>query len=143
MKKIIAASAVAFGLAALGSAGAQASGPDPRVGAEVNRICFARNINDWREIKGEDRAVLLRASTRRWYKVELAGACFARDFAMATRIALDTRPAGGCVGPGDAIVIDHPGALANRCMITRIFEWNPRATAPETEETGGEDDSGA
>lgn len=122
-----------IGAAALANEKSDEAGADPRIGEEVNRICFARTIDSWRSIKGDD-AVLLRSGVRDWYRVEFAGACRERDFRFANAIALETRPGGGCVGRGDVVIVRSPGDFQNRCFITRMNKWDPDAAAPESEE---------
>ncbi|MEQ1930188.1 MAG: DUF6491 family protein [Parvularculaceae bacterium] len=124
-------------VAFIASAGAALAGdepaaaPDPRLGPEVNRICFARNIDGWKEIKGDERAVLLGTGVNNWYRVELAGACRYRDFRFASTIGIESRPGGGCVTRGDVILVEGGGRYAHRCFITKINEWDDKAPAPE------------
>lgn len=108
-----------------------AAAPDPRLGPEVNNICFARNINGWKEIKGDDRAVLLETGVNNWYRVELAGSCRYRDFRFAQSIGIESRPGGGCVTRGDVILVNGGGGFVNRCFITKINEWDDKAPPPE------------
>ena len=108
--------------------------PDPRIGKEVNRICFSRTIDSWKAVKGEDNVVLLRKGVRDWYRVELIGLCRANDFRSALTIGIESRPAGGCVTRGDVILVRGPGDFVNRCHISKIYEWDPKATAPEETE---------
>ena len=46
---------------------------DPRLGPEVDRICFQRSINGWSTIDGDDDAIVLRRSVRDDYRVEVTG----------------------------------------------------------------------
>lgn len=114
---------------------------DPRIGKEVNKICFARNIDGWKEIDGEDDVVLLETGVNDWYRVELSGACPASLFRFAQWIGIDERPSGGCVTQGDAIVVQDTGNFTRRCYITQINEWNddlppPEETAKTSEDSG-------
>lgn len=129
---IATAGAVLFaaGAAFAGKPDAEAA-PDPRLGAEVNKICFARDINNWKEIDGVDDAVLLERSVNDWYRVALAGACTARVFRFAQVIGIENRPAGGCLRRGDAIIVDDTGNFTRRCIIKRMNEWNDDLPAPE------------
>ncbi len=112
---------------------------DQRIGAEVDRICFPRNINGWKSVKGEDNVVLLKKSASRWYRVEVSGACPERVFRFAHVIGLDSRPAGGCLRRGDTILVEDTGGFNRRCSINRMYKWDKNAPAPgeeeETEET--------
>ncbi|MBB5518033.1 DUF6491 family protein [Amphiplicatus metriothermophilus] len=113
-------------------------GTDLRLGAEVDRICFGRNINGWKPVKGEDDVVLLERGVDDWYRVELTGACEERLFRFAQAIGIESRPSGGCVTHGDVIIVEDTGNFARRCFIRRIYEWNDKAPAPE-EASPGED----
>lgn len=111
------------------------SGPDPRIGKKVNRICFQRSIDNWRPVQGTDNAVLLERGVNDWYYVTLAGACRESIFRSAIAIGLETRPGGGCVTNGDVILVRDAPGFTQRCVITRINKWDHKAAA--------RDDSGA
>ena len=106
---------------------------DPRIGPEVNRICFQRSINSWRTIDGDDDAILLRRGVNDLYRVEYTGACSASDFRFAETIGIVGRPAGGCLTRGDRLLVEGPGDFVNRCLITQINEWNEDAGEDEEE----------
>ncbi len=110
---------------------------DPRIGDAVDRICFQRNIRNWREIRGEDNVVLLESGVNKWFRVELMGACDASVFRFAQTIAIESRPATGCVTRGDYILVQEGSGFTQRCYITDIYEWNEGAledVADEPEE---------
>ena len=104
---------------------------DPRIGEKVNRICFQRNIRNWRAVEGEDNVVLLEENLNDWYRVEVIGACRYRDFRFTQTIALASNPVGGCVTPGDVIILLDNNAIERRCTISRINVWDEDAEAPE------------
>ena len=106
-------------------------GVDRRIGEQVDRICFPRNINGWRSVKGEDNVVLLKKSANRWFRVEVSGACPERVFRFAQTIGIDSRPAGGCVRRGDIILVKDTGNFTRRCFIQRINKWDHKAPAPD------------
>ncbi|MEX0644771.1 MAG: DUF6491 family protein [Parvularculaceae bacterium] len=114
-------------------------GPDPRIGKGVSRICFASTIDGWKAVKGENDVVLLRKGVRDWYRVELMGACRASDFRSAMTIGIESRPAGGCVTRGDVILVRGPGDFVNRCHISKMYEWNEDAKAPQEDDGDDED----
>lgn len=107
--------------------------PDPRLGEEVDRICFASTINGFRTIDGADNVVVLEKGVRDDYRVELSGLCTARTLNFAQSVAIDSRPAGGCVTRGDVLVFsgsaffDDRPIDRTRCFITRINKWNEKA----------------
>lgn len=119
--------------------GAEKAGPDPRIGEEVNRICFQRNIKGWRPVKGEDDVVLLERGINNWYRVELLGACDERLFRFAHKIGIDSRPGGGCVTRGDAIIVEDSPGFNRRCTITAMYEWDEDALNEVVEEEEMED----
>lgn len=106
---------------------------DPRLGPEVDRICFQRSINGWSTIDGDNDAIVLRRSVRDDYRVEYTGACRGSDFRFAETIGIVGRPAGGCLTRGDRLLVEGPGDFVNRCLITQINEWNEDATENATE----------
>lgn len=105
------------------------SGQATRLGPEVDRICFGRSINRWREVKGEDNVVLLARGASDWYRVELMGMCSYRVLRFAHAIELDQRPGGGCVRRGDRIIVRERPSFEYRCTIVRMYEWDPDAPA--------------
>lgn len=105
---------------------------DPRLGEETRQICFARSIDGFS--MAERDSVLLHEGRDR-YMVEVAGACV--DLEHAEAIALDTPT--GCLSRGDSVIVTRSlgGNLGpQRCMITRIHDWDRKATktAPEAAE---------
>ncbi len=111
---------------------------DPRMGAQAGRICFSRNISNWRTIDGEGDALLLQEGVRDWRRVELVGAgCGYPELRFVQRIALETRPAGGCVATGDVITLLDPTGVNRRCTITRINEWDETARPPDDRSDNG------
>lgn len=120
--------------------GDEAKAADPRRGEEVDRICFAQNINGWRSVKGEDDVVLLERGVNDWYRVELNGGCRESIFRSAITIGIDSRPAGAsCVSRGDVIVVKDSPGFTRRCMISRMYKWDEDAA----EEMEGVEDADA
>lgn len=116
-------------------------GVDLRLGEEVDRICFTRDINNFQTIDDEDDAVLLERGVNDWYKVTLTGACNYNRLRFAQSVAIDDRPRGGCVTSGDALLFsdsafgDFSFPNATRCIIDEIHRWNPKAKAAEDGES--------
>lgn len=140
MRRHALAALAAFGALQAGPAFADEAKPDPRLGEEVDRICFSRNISNFRTIDGEDDAALLERGVNDWYKTTLAGACNYNQLRFAQSVAIDDRPRGGCITRGDALVFsdsafgDFSFPNATRCIITEIYRWDPKAVAPEADE---------
>ena len=94
----------------------------PRQGEEVKQICFASSINGWREVDGERSSVILTKGVSEEYKLDLSGIC---DLTYAfNSIATRTRGS-SCLTRGDEIVFDDGLSGINRCMIKKIYTWNP------------------
>ncbi len=100
------------------------SAEDPRPGPEIDRICFGRSINGWKNVNGYGDAVLLQKGVNDWYLVEVSSHCRARDFKFAQTIGLESRPGGGCLTDNDYILVEGTNRFKNRCYIKSIREWN-------------------
>ena len=120
-------------LAGISAAAAEGGKVDPRLGDQVDRICFGRNINNFKAIDGEDDAILLEKGVNEWYRAKLIGACNWHELKWAQAVAIDQRPAGGCVTPGDYLIFsrsafgDFSFPNTTRCAISEIHEWRDDA----------------
>ena len=104
---------------------------NPRQGEEVKQICFASSINGWREVDGERSSVILTKGVSEEYKLDLSGIC---DLTFAfNSIATRTRGS-SCLTRGDEVSFDDGLSGLNRCLIKKIYKWNP-AEAAEDEGT--------
>lgn len=127
-------------VAALAAGATAEETPDPRLGQQVDSICFGRNINNFRAIDGVDDAILLEKGVNNWYKASLIGACNYSQLKWAQSVAIEQRPAGGCVTRGDYLIFsnsafgDFSFPNSTRCAISEIHEWNPDAAAAEAED---------
>ena len=140
--------ALAAGIALTGAlAAAESEGADPRLGDKVDRICFGRDINNFKAIEGEDDVVLLERGVNDWYKVELIGACDYSELKWSQAVAIDQRPAGGCLTPGDYLIFTRSAfgefnfANTRRCAVSAIYKWNEKAAAPEDGADGEPDEN--
>ena len=99
---------------------------NPRQGEEVKQICFASSINGWREVDGERSSVILTKGVSEEYKLDLSGIC---DLTYAfNSIATRTRGS-SCLTRGDDIIFNDGLSGINRCMIKKIYTWNPAEEA--------------
>lgn len=110
---------------------------DPRLGEATNRICFASSIDGF-SMNTRDSVLLHEGRDR--YLVEVAGTCMDLEYAEMISLSAPTN----CLTPGDAIIVSRAmgGTLGpQRCIITKIHEWDPKATPPteETPETAAEE----
>jgi hypothetical protein len=136
----VSAGAVFFSAAALAEETNKTDAPDPRIGAEVNSICFARTINGWKALKGVDNVVLLAKGANDWFYVEVQGYCPSRIFRAAETIGIESRPSGGCVTRGDVIIVRDAGHFTSRCYITRMSVWDDKAQPDESDEKSSPED---
>ena len=104
---------------------AEAGEPDPRRGEEVNRICFASSIDGFGETTRNN--VIIREGRDR-YLVETFRGC--SDLQFAQSLAIDARS--NCLTRGDNIIgfdsafgPDNTGPRPLRCMVNKIYRWNP------------------
>ena len=99
---------------------------NPRQGEKVKQICFASSINGWREVDGERSSVILTKGVSEEYKLDLSGIC---DLTYAfNSIATRTRGS-SCLTRGDDIIFNDGLSGINRCMIKKIYKWNPAEEA--------------
>lgn len=137
-KHVLTAMIVMLGSAAFAEA-EEEKASDPRQGAEVDRICFGRNINNFKTIDGVDDAILLERGVNDWYRAKLLGACSYSQLRWAQAVAIEQHPAGGCVTDGDYLIFsrsafgDFSFPNTTRCAITDIHEWNEDAAAEDAE----------
>ena len=112
---------------------------DPRLGDEVDRICFASMIDGFSETTRD--TVVLR-NGRKHYLVEVFSSCSPLDHAM--RIGLDSN--GSCLRKSDALIVsdsisdfgETSSFSRQRCLVNGLYEWNPDAGADEEAETDNE-----
>jgi hypothetical protein len=101
--------------------------PDPRVGKEVNQLCFARSVSSWRSVDNDRNAVILVMSNRDEYKLKISPGCDP-DWAMS-HIAIIKRGGSSCYARGDRIKTDADSlrGMGTACTIFTINKWNPDA----------------
>lgn len=114
---------------------AEAETVDPRRGDEVDRLCFARNINGFGETTRNSVVV---SEGLDQYLVETFRGCFDLDDAQS--LAIDSSLS--CLTRGDRITgfdsvfgPDNTRPRSYACTVKAIYEWDDEAeAAPETEE---------
>ncbi|MEQ8435600.1 MAG: DUF6491 family protein [Oceanicaulis sp.] len=107
---------------------------DPRLGAQVDRICTGRSITGFDE--ATERSVVVSAGQDRHYLIETAGRCYALEDARS--LAFDQFSL--CLAAGDRLMpssrtpssapdqrqASRPGQMAlGPCQIEAIYEWAP------------------
>lgn len=108
--------------------GVAAYADDPRLGEEIDRICFGRQINGFGETT--DRTIIVRYGVNEHYLIETFGFC--RDLDWAQSISLDQFSS--CLTRGDSIIPfgsafgpDRTGPPPQACLIKAIYEWDEDA----------------
>ncbi len=107
--------------------GVRAFAADPRLGQEVDRICFARNIEGFTTTSRD--TLVIRTSPNTQFLVEVSGTC--PSLLRAQTVAVDSTLS--CVTPGDFLIVSESpvslrnrGVVPDRCAINRIFTWDPK-----------------
>lgn len=109
--------------------GAAAFADDPRLGKQVDEICFNRSIDGFKHNTKD--TVVLTKSVSDEYLVEVRGHC--RDLKYAQSIGLDSYST--CLRDQDYIIVstsafslsDGTGLGPDRCYIDAIYEWDDDA----------------
>ena len=116
---------------------------DPRQGEAVDRVCFIRNIDNWRSL--DRRSVLVERGINDWYKLDLIGVC--DPDAAFNSIALRSRGGSSCLRRGDTVFTDEFGGDVRRCSVRAIYRWDMDAgeasDADGESEEESESDAGA
>lgn len=115
--------------------GIAAFNEDPRLGEEVKKICFNRNIDGFSNATRH--TVVLGAGPSKDYIVEVSGVCPTLRFAQS--IAIDSSLS--CVTRGDYLLVsdsafslnDGSGMGPDRCLINKIHKWDKRVEENEQE----------
>lgn len=107
---------------------------DPRLGEEVNRICFNRNIDSFQNATRD--TIVLSSNPNRQYIVEVRPGCIGLQNARS--VAVDTTLT--CITQGDFLLVSRSSFSLNdgdsstgRCFINAMHEWDRRAKAPDEE----------
>lgn len=108
---------------------------DPRIGEEVNQVCFTRSIDSWNDVDNDRNAVIIKMSNREYYKLKISGGCDPQ-WAMTT-IAVISRGGSGCYSRGDRIKTDADPfrGYGSACVITAINKWYPEAVRQTEQQT--------
>ena len=116
---------------------------DPRLGKQVDKICFAANIDSF---GNTTRDTLTVREGRDHYLIEIFGSCLPLDRAMT--VAIDTSTS--CLRKGDHIIVSDslPGSSSGaafstqRCLVNAMYEWDPKAK-PDTEDEKADEENEA
>lgn len=117
-----------------GPKGITAYEDDPRLGEQVDKICFKRSIDGFSNATRD--TVVLSAGVRDDYIVEVFGNC--TNLRHAQGISIDSNLS--CVDDGDYLIVSESVFPSNdrafnleRCAIDKIYKWDNRATAEDEE----------
>ncbi|MCA8903086.1 MAG: hypothetical protein KDA53_17750 [Hyphomonas sp.] len=120
--------------------GAEKFADDPRLGAEVNRICFASSIDSFGSTTRDTFTV---REGRDHYLVEVFPGCSPLEHALT--IGMEART--GCLTRGDRVIVsdsimpdssDSPFSV-QRCTVNAIYDWTPDAEEEVAEDAGDEE----
>ncbi|MEZ5998371.1 MAG: DUF6491 family protein [Hyphomonas sp.] len=123
--------------------GAEKFADDPRLGEEVKQICFASAIDSFGETT---RDTIVVREGRDHYLVEVFPGCTNMDVAQSISVDAAT----GCLTKGDHIVVadsvmpsphDRDPFAVQRCMVNKIYKWDPKAKDAPKEETPADEES--
>ena len=109
---------------------------DPRLGEEVNQICFNRTMDSWSPLKDDNKAIIVSDRHKQEYKLSLIGTCDP-EWAMM-RIATISRGASNCLARGDKVITDADMNRHDSCTIMKINKWHPDKTENAKKEDADE-----
>lgn len=114
---------------------------DARLGERVDRICFSRSVDGFRE--NTRRTLIVERGVNDEYLIETAGSCY--DLKNAQSLSFDTFGASSCISKGDSIYAydsvfgpDRTNTPTIRCPISAIYEWHEEAAEEEATMDGEE-----
>ncbi len=110
---------------------------DPRLGEEVDRICFASNIDSFGD---NTRDTFTVREGRDHYLIEVFGTCTSLNHAVTMAIGSSTN----CLTNGDSIIVSDSlmprrdqTFSTTRCLVKSMHKWDPKAEeAEEGPDTG-------
>ncbi len=115
---------------------------DARLGERVDRICFKRSVDSFRE--NTRRTLIVERGVNDEYLIETNGACY--DLKNAQSLSFDTFGGSSCITRGDNIYAydsafgpDRTDVPNIRCPISAIYKWDEEAGE---DAAGNEDDDG-
>ncbi|WP_371395531.1 DUF6491 family protein [Fretibacter rubidus] len=108
---------------------------DARLGQQVDKICFERNIDGFSNNTKD--TVVLSTGPSRDYIVSVRGICSNLPFAQSIGLS----PRTSCLRENDFIIVsesaftlnDRSGIGPDRCYIDEIYEWDVRAEATDVD----------
>ena len=108
---------------------------DPRVGEEVQKVCFVRDLEGWQNVDNDPKAVILRMKNRETFKLKLIGGCYPGMASL--NLAVETSPGSSCFSPGDKVRTDGDlsSGYGSGCKVTSIHKWDAQAVS-KTEKSG-------
>ena len=107
---------------------------DPRLGGEVDRVCFASTIDSF---GNNSRNTFTVREGMDHYLIEVFGTC--SSLKDAQQIAIDAT--GSCLSKGDGVIVsdsiagfdDRTGIGPQRCIVDAIYDWDPKAQKTDEE----------
>lgn len=116
---------------------------DPRLGEQVDKICFASNIDSFGNTTRDTFTVREGGD---YYLIEVFGTCSPLEHAMTMRIDAPM----SCLHKGDHVIVSDSMTGAGvgpfstqRCMVNAMYKWDPKAKDKAEEDKTGEDSQDA
>ncbi len=114
---------------------------DPRLGEEVDHVCFANNIDSFGD---NTRDTFTVREGRDHYLIEVFNTCTPLEHAMTMMIDTST----SCLTSGDSVIVSdsimprrgQPFSTA-RCSVKSMHKWDPKAEAAQDEPEASSEDS--
>lgn len=114
---------------------------DPRLGEQVDKICFASNIDNFGNTTRDTFTV---REGRDHFLIEIFGSCPPLEHAMTMRIDATM----SCLRKGDHVIVsdsliggsDIPFST-ERCLVNAIYKWDPKAKADDQDDSGDADEA--
>jgi hypothetical protein len=102
---------------------------DPRVGEEVQLVCYVRDLDGWQNVENDGKAVILRMKNGDTFKLKLKGGCYPHFADL--NLAIRTRSKSGCYSPGDKVKTDGDvtGSSGSECTVASIHKWDEKAVS--------------
>jgi hypothetical protein len=105
---------------------------DPRVGAEVQQVCFTHELDGWQNVDNDPKAVIMRMNNSNTFKLKLSASC--HPTLSDAGLAIKTSTRSGCFSPGDKVMTSGmpPGynsGFGSGCIVTSIHKWDAKAVS--------------
>jgi hypothetical protein len=102
---------------------------DPRIGEEVQQVCFVHNLISWQDVGNDRKAVILRVNNGESFKLKLSDDCNPNFGNLP--LAVITHRGSNCFSRGDRV--KAVGYMSRGqgfgCIVTSIHKWDAKAVS--------------